>query len=376
MIGRTNADGGGSVTSDDVTVVKSKVLAGETYLGADTDDEAGTGTMPNRGVVTPSLGVNGTYTIQEGYYAPGSKVTQSIPNNGSINGTLNCGQSKTIPVGYTTGGTITANSLASQTSGNATAPQILNGQGAWVNGSKVTGTMPNYSGYTSTGNYVSSTFRSATSGYVFASPGATGYYTTGSYVRIPATNLTAANIKKGVSIMGITGSFQGYTDSPLIIVKNYSTTDVITTQGFVTTVPGSQIKTKNSLSFYCDPSLSGQQTHNASRIVRLSQIINISSYDYIDFYNSMHSDYYSSCNAYFGVSTNSNMTSNSLTASTNRNCPGWISGGNTVHFENTRVNVSNLTGSYYIYVIWTTSNAYGGQNGTIFDCEKITLTNN
>lgn len=176
--------------------------------------------------------------------------------------------------------------------------------------------------------------------------------------------------------MGIIGSFQGYTDSPLTIVENYRTTDAIITSDFVTTVPGSQIKTYNSLSFYCDPSLSGQQTHNASRIVRLNQIINISSYDYIDFYNSMHADYYSSCNAYFGVSTNSNLTSNSLTASTYRNCPGWITGGNTVLFENTRVNISSLTGSYYIYVIWTTANSYGGQNETTFKCEKITLTSN
>lgn len=174
------ATSSGGVTSDETTVTKDKVLIGETYLGADTDDEVGTGTMPN---------------------------------NGAINGTLNAGQSKNIPAGYTSGGTITANSLASQTSANATAAYILNPYTAWVNGSRLTGSMTNYSGKTSTSNYVSSNFRSGTTNYIFASPGATGYFTSGTYLRIPATNLAAGNIKKGVQIMGITGTFEGYSAS-------------------------------------------------------------------------------------------------------------------------------------------------------------------
>lgn len=181
------ATSSGGVTSDETTVTKDKVLIGETYLGSDTDDEVGTGTMPN---------------------------------NGAISGTLNAGQSKSIPAGYTTGGTITANSLASQTSANATAAYILNPYTAWVNGSKLTGSMTNYSGKTSTSNYVSSNFRSGTTGYIFASPGATGYFTSGTYLRIPATNLAAGNIKKGVQIMGITGTFEGYATSPLYLFNN------------------------------------------------------------------------------------------------------------------------------------------------------------
>ena len=71
-------------------------------------------------------------------------LTGTMVNRGAINQTLNAGGSYTIPAGYHNGsGKVTANTLASQTSANAGAGQILNGYTAWVNGSKVTGTMPN-----------------------------------------------------------------------------------------------------------------------------------------------------------------------------------------------------------------------------------------
>ena len=74
-------------------------------------------------------------------YVNGSKVTGTMPNNGAVSQTLNCGGSYTIPAGYHNGsGVISANSLASQTSATATAAQILSGYTAWVNGSKLTGT--------------------------------------------------------------------------------------------------------------------------------------------------------------------------------------------------------------------------------------------
>ena len=77
-------------------------------------------------------------------WVKGSKVTGTMPNRGAVTQTLNAGGSYTIPEGYHNGsGKITAASLASQTQGTATASQILSGQTAWVNGNKITGTMPN-----------------------------------------------------------------------------------------------------------------------------------------------------------------------------------------------------------------------------------------
>ena len=69
---------------------------------------------------------------------------KGVSNQGAKTSNLNCGGSYTIPAGYHNGsGKITANSLSSQTSGTASASDILSGKTAWVSGSKRTGTMTN-----------------------------------------------------------------------------------------------------------------------------------------------------------------------------------------------------------------------------------------
>ena len=73
----------------------------------------------------------------------GTKITGTMPNQGAKTASLNCGGSYTIPAGYHNGsGKVTANSLASQTSATAVAAQISKGYTAWVNGVKITGTRP------------------------------------------------------------------------------------------------------------------------------------------------------------------------------------------------------------------------------------------
>ena len=75
-------------------------------------------------------------------YVNGNKISGSMANQGAKTSTLNCGGSYIIPAGYHNGsGKITANSLASQTSATATAANIASGKTAWVNGSKLTGTL-------------------------------------------------------------------------------------------------------------------------------------------------------------------------------------------------------------------------------------------
>ena len=74
------------------------------------------------------------------------EASGSMADRGAVVQSLSCGQACDIPEGYHNGsGKITANSLASQTSATATAPMILKGKTAWVNGSKITGTMTDYS---------------------------------------------------------------------------------------------------------------------------------------------------------------------------------------------------------------------------------------
>lgn len=73
----------------------------------------------------------------------GEIITGTMPNNGAVSQALNAGGSYTIPKGYHNGsGKVTANSLASQTDGTAVASEILTGKTAFVDGVKVTGSMP------------------------------------------------------------------------------------------------------------------------------------------------------------------------------------------------------------------------------------------
>ena len=84
--------------------------------------------------------------------ASSDAVNGSMPNQGAKTASLNCGGSYTIPAGYHNGsGKVTANSLASQTKPDSgktavAAAQMLTGYQGWVNGNKITGSMPNYSG--------------------------------------------------------------------------------------------------------------------------------------------------------------------------------------------------------------------------------------
>lgn len=95
----------------------SQVLAGKTYYNTDAKTKR-TGSMPNRGAVSQALNAGGSYVIPAGYH------------NGA--------------------GKVTANGLAGQTSATAVAADILNGKTAWVNGSKVTGSMAVLAGGTYT----------------------------------------------------------------------------------------------------------------------------------------------------------------------------------------------------------------------------------
>ena len=81
---------------------------------------------------------------QVGYGTIKLLTVDNMEDHGAFSTSLNCGESVVIPEGYHNGnGQITANSLSSQTGATASANQILNGQTAWVNGTKVTGTMVN-----------------------------------------------------------------------------------------------------------------------------------------------------------------------------------------------------------------------------------------
>lgn len=90
---------------------------------------------------------------------------------------------------------------ANTSDANATASQILNGATAYVNGSKVTGTMTN-------NGAVSGTI--STKAQQYSVPA--GYHDGSGKVQIASAEqgkIIAGNIKSGVSILGVTGSYSG-----------------------------------------------------------------------------------------------------------------------------------------------------------------------
>jgi hypothetical protein len=200
-------DGTGTVTTDIVNLSAGNIRAGATVGGVD-------GTFTSDATATAGQILSGRTA-----YVNGSKVTGSMTNNGAVSKTLTTqGASYTIPSGYHNGsGTVTAN-ITNLTAANikagttvggvegtftsdatATAGQILSGRTAYVNGSKVTGTMP-----VKTNDYGAP--RTGQTGRLYVTPEA-GYHDGTVRVYTDDANFNAANIKSGVTLFGITGTY-------------------------------------------------------------------------------------------------------------------------------------------------------------------------
>lgn len=185
---------GREIDTDTLTATESDIIKDKTAV-VNGNDEPVIGTLE----LTGNSGT-GNVLVGKTFYTtnPKTKQTGTMPHNGSISGSLNCGQSKSIPAGYTTGGAITTNSLASQTSATATASYISSGKTAWVNGNKLTGTLATQGGSTTTPGTTNKTIVTAQK------------HVTGNIIVAGSSNLIASNIKKGVNIFGVTGTWEGY----------------------------------------------------------------------------------------------------------------------------------------------------------------------
>ncbi len=129
--------GGGGANLDVITAEAGDIVKG--MVAVDKEGEPVTGTLELTGNAQ-----DGNVLSGKTYYNTDTKTkrTGAMTERGAVSQALNCGGSYTIPEGHHNGsGKITANSLSSQTSATATAATILAGYTAWVNGSKLTGTV-------------------------------------------------------------------------------------------------------------------------------------------------------------------------------------------------------------------------------------------
>lgn len=170
--------------SSDATASIADVLTGKTFYQGGSKK---TGTMPDRGTVNVTLTSQGQqYTIPSGKHSGNGTVTANITN-------LTAGN---IKAGATVGG-ITGSFTSDAT---AAASNILSGKTAYVNGSKVTGTMPNY-----TGTY-NADATNVNGNYLELSVPNAGYYSDNAKIRVYDANWISENIREGVNIFGKTGT--------------------------------------------------------------------------------------------------------------------------------------------------------------------------
>lgn len=139
--------------------------------------------------------------VNEGFY--NTESTISIPNATFVN---DLGiRSEVIAEGNSIAG-VEGSFMGS--TGNATAAQVLDGYTFSNSEAKgIEGTMPDFSTNNATTTAKNSTFSSGVTGAVYAKPTEEGYYTSDTQIKVPITNLKPANIKKGVNIGGVTGTY-------------------------------------------------------------------------------------------------------------------------------------------------------------------------
>lgn len=324
--------GGGGADLDAVTAGAGDVLAGKVIL--DSEGEPLKGTMPERG----------NWSSSE----------------------LSAGASITIPGGHHSGsGKVTAKSLSAQTSGTATAAQILSGKTAWVNGSEVTGSMANRGNYGGTGN----SRGNDTSGQRMWVKVPGGYYNENAQVFLnwadirSMAGLTPDKIKKSVSIMGITGTHEGWVSSPLNLFNSGSwgggQSGYTVVEG-LGSYPGNSLSIKNGTIH-----ITTTQNGGDNALLRLNNVGDLTNYKYLKI-DSPYNYVWSGVGC--GISKKSDITY--LEGLDTYYCPPINS--STTSKGTHILDISKFTGTYWIYLYLKT----GGNGTREAGINKVYLTTN
>ncbi|MCQ2148561.1 MAG: hypothetical protein MJZ16_13775 [Bacteroidales bacterium] len=210
--------GGNGVYSEDLTAKKDTVLAGSTYVGNDTNDEAGTGTMPdkrNTNAAFSSMTRNGSnisIKVPYGYYDSTSNILIPSGNFGNAVKTQVL-EGKTF-TSTDTSATVPSTVVMTGTMKNKSSGFSASSPSATVNGS-----------LTKSGNNV-----------VFNLPdGSDGFYNKNSIIAVPLSkfgNATAAQVRKGNTFTSSAGvAVAGTADTITARTITPSTADVTLSAG-------------------------------------------------------------------------------------------------------------------------------------------------
>lgn len=100
-------------------------------------------TTPTLSSTTPGTASPSDILINKEAWVNGTLITGEMPDNGAVKAEVVAGQVYTIPKGYHNGtGTVSVAGLDEQTAGTATEEDILYEKTAWVNGVQLVGSMP------------------------------------------------------------------------------------------------------------------------------------------------------------------------------------------------------------------------------------------